>query len=286
MHHLESAGIRVSILDPVADRKHIGSRYCAGGYIWQVTDNSKGPLLAGPQFPHPEPPVFDGQGMPEAFEIALGAADAKVGEAVYVIGVGKVKRESAVKPFHVRDNPTILDLASWKTVQAGAMLTMTSRQAFRDWDLQLEKRIVLKGRIVVSTTSIKNLGKADAPIRWFAHPFFPHAGFACGQLSVDCAFPAYVPVAGGFRFNASGGIERNPEHDWKAGCFQLLNLPFGAPADITVRHPGLGQVKVECKFPVAWMPLWANANTFSFEPYYHTVLHPGNHTEWSIRYGF
>src|SRR5438445_10881336 len=108
MFHLESAGLRVSVLDPIADRKHIGSRYCAGGYIWQVTDNSKGPLVAGPQYPNPDPRPFDGQGLPEAFEIPLGAADAKVGAAVWVIGVGKVKRDSAVKPFHVCAKCTLL----------------------------------------------------------------------------------------------------------------------------------------------------------------------------------
>lgn len=286
MFHLESAGLRVSILDPVADRKHIGSRYCAGGYIWQVTDNGKGPLLAGPQYPDPDPKPFNGQGLPEAFEIALGSAEAKVGEAVWVIGVGKVKRDSPVKPFHVRDNLTVLDLASWKTSQAGAMLTMTSRQSFRDWDLHLEKRTTLKGRTLISTTLVKNLGKADAPIRWFAHPFLPHAGFACGELSVECAFPTWVPVAGGFRFNPKGGLERNPDHDWKAGCYQLLNVPFGYPLDIRQKHPALGEVKIECRFPVAFMPLWANEYTLSFEPYYHTIVPPGGQTEWSIRYGF
>ncbi|MDQ3003166.1 MAG: hypothetical protein M3Y08_18135 [Fibrobacterota bacterium] len=286
MFHLDSAGLRVSILDPVADRKHIGSRYCAGGYIWQVTDAAKGPLFSGPEFPNPDPRPFDGQGVPEVFEIALGAATAKVGEDVWVIGVGRVRRESPLKPFHVRNNFTIMELAPWKTVHAGAMLTMTSRQNFKDWDFSLERRVVLKGRTLISTTVIKNQGKADVPIRWFAHPFFPHAGFECGKLSVECDFPSWVPVAGGFRFNAKGALERNPEHDWKSGCYQLLNLPFGAPMDIIQKHPALGEVKIECKFPVAWMPLWANENTVSFEPYYHTVLHPGSQTEWSIRYGF
>lgn len=283
MFHLDSAGLRVSILDPIADRKHIGTRYCAGGYIWQVTDAAKGELFSGPFYPNPDPPPFDGQGLPEAFEIALGGSSAKVGEDVWVIGVGRVKRESPTRPFHVRNNPTILDLAPWKTVHAGGMLTMTSRQNFRDWDLQLERKIVLKGRTLVSATSIKNQGKADAPIRWFAHPFFPHAGLEVGKVSLDCEFPFWVPVAGGFR-NDKGTLTRNPDHDWNSGCYQLLNLPFGGPLEIAQKHPTLGEVKIECRFPLAWMPLWANANTVSFEPYYHTVLHPGNQTEWSIRY--
>jgi hypothetical protein len=286
MFHLDSAGLRVSVLDPVADRRHLGSRYCVGGYIWQVTDNAKGPLFSGPVYPNPEPRPFDGQGLPEAFEIPLGVLDAKVGDALWVIGVGKVKRTSPVKPFHVRDNFTVLELAPWKVVQAGAMLTMTSRQSYKEWEFLLERKLVLKGRTLVSATSIKNQGKADVPVRWFAHPFFPHAGYRCGRLSVECSFPGYLPVMGGFRVDAEGNLERNPEHDWKAGCYQLLNLPFGYPMDIHQKHPALGEVKIECKFPVAWMPLWANENTISFEPYYQTVVHPGNQTEWSIRYGF
>lgn len=283
MFHLDNAGIRVSILDPIADRKHIGTRYCAGGYIWQVSDGAKGDLFSGPFHPDPNPPAFDGQGLPEAFEIALGGSSAKVGEDVWVIGVGRVRRESPTRPFHVRNNPTIMELAPWKTVHAGGMLTMTSRQNFKDWDLHLERKIVLKGRTLISATSIRNQGKADAPIRWFAHPFFPHAGMAVGKVSLDCEFPFWVPVAGGFRIE-NGMLSRNPDHDWKAGCYQLLNLPFGGPLEITQKHPSLGEVKIECRFPLAWMPLWANANTVSFEPYYHTVLHPGNQTEWSIRY--
>lgn len=286
MYHLDSAGLRVSILDPVSERKHIGSRYCVGGYIWQVTDAAKGPLFSGPQFPDPDPPPFDGQGLPEAFEIALGAAQAKVGDEVWVIGVGRVKRSSPIKPFHVRNNPTVMELSSWKVVQAGAMITMTSRQSFKDWDLNLERRVLLKGRTLISTTVIKNQGKADAPIRWFAHPFFPLGGPECGRLSVECEFPGWVPVAGGFGFDAKGSLVRNPDFDWSKGCYQLLNLPFGSTMDIIQKHPALGEVKIECKFPVAFMPLWANANTVSFEPYYHTVLHPGAQTEWSIRYGF
>jgi hypothetical protein len=283
MFHLENAGLRVSLLDPIADRKLLGTRYCTGGYIWQVRDGAKGDLLSGPRFPDPEPPVFDGQGLPEVFETALGAATAKPGEDVWVLGVGRVKRVSPVRPFHVRDNPLLLEPATWKVSQAGAMATFVSRQAFKDWDLHLERKVLLKGRVLVSSTLIKNQGKADAPIRWFAHPFFPHAGAEVGRLSVDCEFPTWVPAAGGFRIE-NGTLSRDPAYAWAAGCYQLLNIPFGAPVDILQKHPALGEAKIECRFPVAWLPLWANANTVSFEPYYHTVLHPGNQTEWSIRY--
>jgi hypothetical protein len=285
MIQLEGSGLQVSILDPVADQARLGSRYVCGGYIWQVTDAAKGELLTGPAYPQ-EPPPFDGQGLPEVFEIALGQHQAKVGDEVYVIGVGRVKRESPVKPFHVRDNRKTAAFAPWTVEKGNTEVTMASEQAFREWGLKITRKVSLEGRKVVSTTEVINRGGVDLPLRWFAHPFFPHAGLECCGFSVEAAFPGYLPEAGGFQWNARGYVERKAGYDWKQGCFQLLNLPFGAPVDVCQRHPTLGEVRVECRFPLAWMPIWANERTFSFEPYHHTVLPPGGRSEWSIRYLF
>ena len=286
MFQLEHSGLRVSILDPIADKNRLGSRYCVGGYVWQVTDADKGELFAGPQFPDPEPRGFDGQGLPEVFEIALGQDQVEVGGEVWVIGVGRVSRESPVKPFHVRNNFTVLDFAKWDVDLSKRVCIMTSRQSFRAWDLQLTRRVSLEGRNLVSSTSVRNLGTTDLPLRWFAHPFFPHAGWEICRFSVECDLPRYLADAGGFRMSAKGFLERVPEHNWKAGCYQLLNLPFGYPIDIHQKHPALGEIKVECRFPLAWMPIWANERTVSIEAYHHTILPGGAQTEWSIRYGF
>jgi hypothetical protein len=293
MIQLESNGLQVSILDPVADRARLGSRYVCGGYIWQVTDRVKGELLSGPAYPK-EPPPFDGQGLPEVFEIALGQHLAKVGEEVFVIGVGRVRRESPVKPFHVRNNRTTLEFSPWQVTKGNAEVTMISEQAFKEWALRITRRVSLEGRTVVSATQVVNRGGAELPLRWFAHPFFPHAGSSgpgleCCGFSQEASFVNYLPENGGFggfQWNDRGYLERKASFDWTQGCFQLLNLPFGAPLTATVRHPLLGEVGVECRFPLAWLPIWANENTFSFEPYHHTVLPPGGVSEWSIRYGF
>jgi hypothetical protein len=286
MFHLEQSGIRIAILDPIADRARLGSRYCVGGYVWQATDSVKGDIFSGPKFPDPNPSPFDGQGCPEVFEIALGQQNALVGEEVYVIGVGRVLRESAVKPFHVRNNFTVVEFTPWEVNLTAASCVMKSRQTFQNWDLQLTRSISLESRTLVSTTSVQNFGSTDLPLRWFAHPFFPHAGFASTRFSVECDLIRYLPDIGGFRFNASGYLERIPEYAWKSGGFQLLNLPFGFPMTFQQKHPWLGEIEVDCRFPVAWLPVWSNDRTISLEPYHHTLLKSSAQTEWSIRYAF
>lgn len=286
MLKLEGSGLTVHLLDPVEDRARLGSRYVVGGYIWQVEDRAKGDLVSGPVFPKPDPGGWDGQGLPEVFEIALGAGRARVGEEVHVIGVGRVKRESPVKPFHVRNNFTVLEFSPWSIETDSDAVSFTSDQAFREWSLRLVRTVRLKGRVLESMTTIRNTGSVEIPVRWFAHPFFPHAGLECFHLGDECAFPSWVADAGGFQMNSRGWIERKASHDWKKGCYQLVQIPFGYPLAATVRHPLLGEMKVEADFPTCFLPIWANANTVSFEPYLQTQILPGAGYSWAMRYHF
>ena len=67
MLSLANRTLRVELLDPADDAARRGPRYCRGGYIWQVHDQQAGPLLTGPEWPHPTPTPFNGQGLPESF---------------------------------------------------------------------------------------------------------------------------------------------------------------------------------------------------------------------------
>jgi hypothetical protein len=279
---LEGPDLKVSLLDPEADRTRLGSRYCSGGYVWQVEDARHGALLSGPCFPDPEPPPFDGQGLPEVFETALGQDRARVGDDVWVIGVGRVRRDSATIPFHVRDNPTVVERARWSVEQSTTSVLMRSRQTFSQFDFELVRDVSLDGRTLVSSTALTNLGSCDLPVRWFAHPFFPWTGKECFRFSLETALPENL----GFVLNAGGFVERRLEHAWARGCYVVPQVALGGEVEATARHPRARDVRVRCRFPLAWLALWGNALTVSFEPFHVTVVAPSRTSRWSVEYDF
>src|SRR4026208_1564929 len=69
MYTLTSEFLEVSILDPLADQERFGTRYCTGGYIFQIMDRRHGALLSGPTYPDSFN-WFDGQGIPDAFNLS------------------------------------------------------------------------------------------------------------------------------------------------------------------------------------------------------------------------
>jgi hypothetical protein len=279
---LEDAGLVVQVLDPALDAPQLGSRYCTGGYIWQVVDARLGELLSGPRFPDTAPPVFDGQGAPEVFERALGSETAKVGEDVWVIGVGRVKRESSVEPFHVRDNPTVVERVTWSIERSQKRITMRSRETFGGFALELERRVSLDARRLTSATELRNLGAREIPVRWFAHPFFPWADAECFALPLATTLPENP----GFIVNARGVVERRAEHGWNAGCYVVPKTPLGGELEFTARHPLVGDVHARCRFPLASLALWGNERTVSLEPFHAALVAPGAASAWAIDYRF
>ncbi len=57
MLFLENGRLRIHVLDPVADRSRLGTRYCTGGFIFQVEDLERGaepvPCCRAPRTPMP-----------------------------------------------------------------------------------------------------------------------------------------------------------------------------------------------------------------------------------------
>lgn len=77
----------VSVLDPVADRNRLSTRYCSCGSIFQVEDSSRGILLSCPTFPDSYN-LFDGQGAPDAFQSHLVVEQDADDSPSLVLGIG------------------------------------------------------------------------------------------------------------------------------------------------------------------------------------------------------
>ncbi|MDR2578531.1 MAG: hypothetical protein LBC70_06970 [Chitinispirillales bacterium] len=281
---LRSASLSADILDPLADRGKMGSRYCTGGYIWQVYDRNGRALLSGPHFPSPDPPPFDGQGMPEVFETPLGGDGGPVGGDVCVIGVGIVEKSSAIEPFHPRNNQLVTQPCPWKIEHGANWAVMTASQSFGEKSIRLRREVRLDGSRVASITAVDNIGGTDVNLRWFPHPFFPinaSTGLACGKI---CR-PVILPENAGYDMGADGMIRMKPNYPWKKGLFQVLEVP---PEKLifTIPHPVTGLVSLQTDYIVARCPIWANSQTFSFEPFIQRVVKPGGGASWAVSINF
>jgi hypothetical protein len=280
---LASDELRIELVDPRVDGERLGARYCAGGYVWQAYDARHGPIFAGPCFPEPAPPVFDGQGAPEVFEIALGQHAAKVGDEVYVIGVGRVRRESHVRPFHVRDNPNVTERAAWDVSEPAAKtLLFRSMAAFGDFALALERSVALEGRRLCSATRVSNRGACTLPLRWFAHPFLPWAGDRGVRSSLELSLPEGTALVE----DREGFVARRPGSDWSRGHYVVPRVALGGELTLEQCHPVLGRVRIECGFPLGGLALWGNERTLSCEPFFQTLVGPGASADWSVTYEF
>ena len=130
MIRLANSALTVDLLDPADPAEHArqGARYCWGGYIWQVRDARLGPLLAGPQWPKPDPTSHNGQGLPESFRHAdfhtqrpLMLRDGRG----WIIGIGEVVRSANAK-F------TVTKPCAWHLTSTAQALEFCTAQAGDD----------------------------------------------------------------------------------------------------------------------------------------------------------
>jgi hypothetical protein len=283
MFILKNNELCVEIIDPKKDRKLLGSRYCTGGYIYQVKDVKKGNLFSGPQFPNPNFDVFHGQGAPEVFVIALNQERCNIGEDVFVLGVGAVTKTSPIAPFHVRDNPVVKEFCIWEINEKKDSIEMTSKCVFNRWKFIINKRVTLNDRKIVSQTNISNNSELDIPIRWFAHPFFP---FPPDYRVCKFFFKIEFNENDGYFINNEGFIEMKSEYNWKKGLYQKIFFDKKEKLSVIHKHPLLGEITAHCDFIPESIAIWANDVTFSFEPFYNAIIESGGNKNWSISYCF
>ena len=282
MLRLSNSELAVDLLDPAdpVDRAHQGIRFCWGGYVWQVTDARQGPLLAGPQWPKPDPLPFNGQGLPESFRHAEFGTNRPLmlrdGRG-WIIGIGHVApgadgKLAVTLPclWHLTTTPTAIEFC---TAQSGD-----------GFGSQLTRNVALRGRTLVSSTQLTNTGEKPLPLHWFAHPFF-----ALTDRLLTCDLPAGygMPENPGYALDAKNRLSFKRRFDGEFdGHFQPLQIAPGQPLSVRLSHPSLAHLTFTADFTPNFCPVWGNGNTWSIEPYLQTELAPGATSTWTLRYEF
>lgn len=271
MYTLSNDALSVTVLDPLADRARFGTRYCTGGYIFQIDDAQHGPLLTGANYPESFVP-YNGQGIPDAFNLSPLSEPKQAGPLALIVGIGLCNL--------VED--TVVDFCQWEVEQTATALVMRTAQAFQSFGLSLERTVALNGRTVRSTTRLVNTGRNFIPVRWFPHPFYPQP--ATDEL---CRFnlPVSMPDNPGYALAPSGFVARRAFPDDR-GHYQALDMDAHAPLTVLQKHPLLGLVAAECSYVPTFMPIWGNAKTFSWEPFLERLMAMGQTLEWWIDYEF
>jgi hypothetical protein len=284
--------LEVSVLDPVADSSRLGTRYVSGGYVYAVADRKLGILTSGPGYPREEPPpVFDGQGMPEAFRDPLwvgqepGAPLPAAGTPMLMLGVGVV--QSPGRPLAHGEVYPVQERAtwqvSWQKVDGGERLVMSTRQRLAGLALDLTRELTLSGRTLASVTRLTNTGEQPIAFRWYPHPFFPNPSGETCKLNVTVGCPENP----GYYLAENGWIRMKLDHEWdRSGHFQALTTGEDERLVVIQRHPSLGLLAAECSYVPSFTAIWGNVNTFSFEPYTEQTVAAGSSSTWSITYDF
>jgi hypothetical protein len=270
MYTLANHQLTVSVLDPVADQERMGARYCTGGYIFQVADHILGDLLSGPTYPDSFN-VFDGQGIPDAFNLNPLRDPFSSDPTSLVIGVG------------VCDMKTnrVLEFCTWEVSYQADRVRMVAEQRFQSHALRLERVVTLIERTVRSAVRVINLGQGFLNLRWFPHPFYPHP--VTDEL-FRVNFPVSFAEDPGFALAQNGYIRRKTS-PWKGG---QTKLDHAGDTRLVVmqRHPKLGLVTATCSFAPDFFLIWGNTCAFSWEPYLERSLLGSQEYAWSIDYDF
>lgn len=269
---LSNDQLTLSVLNPddQADRTRFGTRYCTGGYIFQVVDAKVGDLLSGPTFPDSFN-VFDGQGIPDSFS-RVPLLDPLEPSDGLVIGVGLCDLTE----------DTVVEPCEWDVLIGEMTLTFWTHQAAGNFALDLQRRIELHGRTVRSTTWLENRGKIGFQMSWYPHPFFPQPE---GDELCRLNFPVSLPDNPGYELGPSGFITRR-NWPWTTDQYLAVDHDTHSPLTVIQRHPKLGLVTGSFTYIPRFFPIWGNTRTFSWEPYFENTVAPGQELAWAMTYDF
>jgi hypothetical protein len=278
---LAGDSLRAEVIDPAdaADRARLGTRYCWGGYVWQVHDPVAGPLLTGPEWPVDRPSPFNGQGLPESFrhaEFGTGRPLILEERRGFIIGIGEVAPNMA-------GELAVTVPCAWSLTRTPGTLEFCTAQAGNGYACQLTRHLSLRGRTLVSASRLTNTGGRPLPLHWFAHPFF-----ALTDRLLTCDLPAGWGMTenAGYALDAANRLSfRRRFLHRDDGHFEQLQIG-GSPLHCTLSHPTLTGVVFSTDFVPDMCPVWGNSNTWSIEPYIQSELAPGATRNWTLTYEF
>lgn len=266
MFTLSNDQLEVSLLDPILDRERLGTRYCSGGYIFQISDANAGELLSGPSYPDSFDP-FDGQGIPDAFSRSP-LRDPDGPHRALVIGVGLVDV----------DHDRLIAPCQWDVDVQKSHFTFMTRHSFAGFAYEMRREVSLAERTVRTKTRLRNVGALSFPISWFPHPFFPHpARDELCWMNV----PVHLQQNDGYEMAESGFIRRKG-WPWDTDHFLVLDHEATVPVTVLQRHPKLSLIAGSFSYVPGYFPIWGNHNTFSFEPYLERFIGAGQTLDWWV----
>jgi hypothetical protein len=288
MLQLENRDLRVDLLDPAnpADVARQGWRYCWGGYIWQVTDHQRGPLLSGPEFPKADPSTFNGQGLPESFRHTRRDTQTRLtwtGDTGLALGAGTL----AANPdpsAPVSESVRVIAPCSWQIAATPDHYIFQTQQTAAGFSSELTRRIELRDRTISSYSWLTNRGATPLTLQWFPHPFW---ALTAGRARITLPAGTTIPENPGFAVAADGVLTfKRPFVAAGDSQFALLSLPSGRELTLAIDHPQLARITFATSFTPDECPVWANAHTISVEPYLNLSLAPGETRAWHVRHGF
>lgn len=271
MISLANEHLSVELLDPVADRARFGSRYCTGGYIFQITDARRGPLLSGPTFPDAFD-WFNGQGIPDSFAAAPLRESASSGPTALIVGIGLCDLSTR----------QVLRFDDWTVQATGTSAAFRMTQSLGPFSLTLERTVTLERRSVRSVTSLINTGDEQIPVQWFPHPFMPQPD---DPELCRFTFETRIPPNPGFHLADNGFVVRSAWPD-PAGFDQPVEHGATERVSVLQRHPLLGMIGASYSYVPGLLHLWGNDRTFSWEPYLERTVGVECLLTWSAEYHF
>lgn len=276
MFSIENDHLVVDLLNPATDHERLGTRYCHGGYIWQVRSRLTGPLFTGPQWPSATPTTFNGQGLPESFRhhSRSGQPLTWKGNRGVALGIGELARNAS-------GEIELVSPCTWSVTHGTGRMDFHTVHSAADFHYDLVRTVQLVDRTLTSTSQLTNLSDTPLALEWFAHPFF-----ALTDRLIDVRLPEGTTLHENPGYTLTGRelrFKRRFEHE-RDGHMDLLHLPAGKHLVATLSHPALEHIELSTDFPPSETVIWANDATFSIEPYRTLRLPHGKTETWSITY--